>query len=746
MLVKYSISITYKIFSEFIATVLLRYKKILTLPFEIFLSMNRKLTCFFLFLLSLFTTLQAQQGRDYAKRIEFGRGADYKTCAISPSGAMWLCFSYHNDLFHTDTISTRWLAVPDSVLEGERCYNDFFVVICPDSDKVLVFGKIRDPKRQEKIDNQYWYSPDGGQNWEYHVFAGSEKDIRTACKTRSGYVWIVDDTLYLSDNAGESFRPIRALPSTADLFMSEDNRHGISCQYENGVVITNDNWQTETRIPTPYDQGLIRAENYPGRIWWNFERCYRVYLTDSLYLLYQCADWFLTRRDTIQWQLLPEQGVSSIIANPENGKVVLLKSNHVLQTADFQSYDSLFLANINAPHVLLDVVNGQLYGTYGIPNDSVFCIDLKEGTTKFGAFFTNDQPMWPPEDFAMICIGDSANILDIKGHWEYGEADGRQYVIEKHNGLWGYDENDVLRYDTNKRQWYRLLSTSFLIREIIAYRDEVHPDTQQVVISDGIRHYLVSDKNPSLQAIRFNRPLDSFLRYPLEKMHIETIAFGCGSQSKDKMVFERKGDSLKTSFYSRSRGSVYSYTDTTISYTCSFATKTLDSLLQDLNLHYDTGMTQAMFRFTDEDYEAVFKDPKNYPLAALHQQTLKDTIPKLSDSLLTYILTTGFHNNCTGGNIYEITLINDNKDTLLISMKHHCCSSGVFPYIIPFTINTGKIEFFSTHFPFMQFMGNVMPPEMIGKYLFSNEEVLYKIIRYLTVQNPNMWERYFEDY
>ena len=100
-------------------------------------AQHYRVVSLFLFLLSLFTTLQAQQGRDYAKRIEFGRGADYKTCAISPSGAMWLCFSYHNDLFHTDTISTRWLAVPDSVLERERCYNDFFVVICPDSDKVL---------------------------------------------------------------------------------------------------------------------------------------------------------------------------------------------------------------------------------------------------------------------------------------------------------------------------------------------------------------------------------------------------------------------------------------------------------------------------------------------------------------------------------------------------------------------------------------------------------------------------------
>ena len=703
----------------------------------------------FLFLFPFYTALQAQQDRDYAERIWFGRDADYKTCAVSPSGAMWLCYSHHIDLFHTDTISTRWFAVPDSVLTGERNYNEFFVVICPDSDKVLVFGEIQDPKRQENSYNQYMYSPDGGQNWEYHVLAGSKKSIRTACNTRSGCVWTVDDTLYYSDNAGKSFKPIRPLPSTAYLFMSEDNSHGISCQYKNGVVITNDNWQTITHIPTPYDQGLISTENHPGKYNWHFERCYGVYLTDSLYLLYQCEDWFLTRRDSIHWQVIPEQGVSSIIANPENGKVVVLKGNHVLQTTDFQSYDSLSLDNINAPCVLLGVVNGQLYGIYGIPNDSVFCIDLKEGTTKFGAFFTNDEPMWPPENYAMICIGDSANLMDIQGDWNYDEDDRLQYDIENHNGLWGYRENDVLRYDTNKRLWYRLLSTSFLIRGILSYRDETYPDTQQVMISDGIRHYLVSDKNPSLLPIRFNRPLDSFLRYPVEKMFIKTIAFGSGSSSIDNVVFEREGDSLKTFFYSKSKSSVYYQNyqiDTTISYLNSFATKTLDSLLYDLNLHYDTGMTQAMFRFTDEDYDALFNDPKNYPLAALHQQTLKDTISKLSDSLLTYILTTGFGNDCTGGYIYEITLINDNKDTLLISMRHHCCSSGVFPYIIPFTISTGEIEFFSTHFPFMQFMGNVMPPKMIGKYLFSNKEVLYKIIRYLNVRNPNMWERYFQDY
>lgn len=674
--------------------------------------------------LSLCATLQAQQERDYAGRIWPGRMADYKDCTVSPSGALWLCWTQHDDLYHTDSISNRWRVVPDSVVyDNSGHYNNFFVIVCPDSDKVLVFGKIHNPKKKQKIEKYYLFSPDGGKNWEYRTFAGRKQSIRAACHTRSGRVWIASDTLYYSENAGESFSNVRPLPSIRDIFMHEDNQHGIACQYKNGIFISDDNWQHVTSIPTPQDQGLIRNVSYysySNYLLW----CYQVLMTDAYYLVKQEDDWFITRRDTICWQPIPIKKVSSILANPNNGKAMILSEKNVIQTSDFQTYDTICLAHIRAPKNLIGIENDHLYGTFGVPSDSIFCLDLKNGTIKIGAFFSDDIPISEPSDFNMVRTGDPDNVSDS-------------------SGLWGHDENSVLRYDSDKKFWYRVLSTDFYIRNMIPYRDEAHPSTQQVVISDGRQHFLVSDENPQLQPFHYNHPLDAFLKHPMNKLCIKTIAFGCLDSFLDEVVFVRHKDRLEAVFYKQKRSRGYTESDTIMSYEYSFSAKTLDSLLFDLNMHYDTGMTQSMFQFTNEDYEVISSNPKEYPLAVTYLQTLKDSIPNLSDSLMTYILTTGFWNDCTGGNIYEITLINNVEDTLFISMRHNCCSPGVYPYIVPYTIRTGDIEFFSTHVPFMQFIGDVMPPKMLGGYLFRNEEVLYKIMRYLTTRSSQDRNQYF---
>lgn len=678
--------------------------------------------------LCLSATLHAQQEKDFAGRIRPGRSADYKTCTVSPSGALWLCWPCHDDLYHTDSLSKRWIAVPDSVAyDKSGRYNEFFVIVCPDSDKVLVFGKIHIPIKKMKVEKYYLYSPDRGKSWEYRAFAGNKQTIKAACHTRTGHVWVADDSLYYSDNAGESFECIRPLPSITDIFTCEDNQRGIACQYRNGIFITDDNWQHVIRISTPYDQGLLPDDGKHKRC--NYSPwCYQVLRTDSCYLVNQEYEWYVTRNDTILWQRVPVAEVVSILVNPENGKAVILSDKNILQTSDFQDYDTIKTTHIHEAKNLIGVTNGQIYGIYGVPSDSLFCIDLKDGSTKYGAYFCDDIPIRKPEWYAGARIPDTTNAVDS-------------------SGLWGYSENDVIRYDTVKKRWYRLLSTDFLVRSIMPYRDEKHPDLQQVLISDGIRHYLVSDTYPTLQPFRFNRPLDSFLQYPVNEIYFETTAWGCHNYYSDEVIFTRKDDLFQAFSYLKKRSDNHQEkADTILPFHYSFAAGTLDSLLNDLNLHYDTGMTQAMFHFEDADFEAVFSDSVYYPVSAVSRQLLRDTIPKLSDSLLTYILTTGFSNDCYGGSFYNILLINSKSDTLSLSMSHHSCALGVYPYIIPFQIKTGDKEFFSTHFPIMQFLGDVMPAKMIGHYQFSNKEVLYKIMRYLTVRRSQDWERYFVDF
>lgn len=181
--------------------------------------------------------------------------------------------------------------------------------------------------------------------------------------------------------------------------------------------------------------------------------------------------------------------------------------------------------------------------------------------------------------------------------------------------------------------------------------------------------------------------------------------------------------------------------DSIVSEDLSFRAETLDSLLRDLDLHYDTAITQEMFAFPQADYDTVrsYYDRYQNRLHLFDYASkpdilhLKDSVATLNDSLLHYILTSGFHDGCTTTDYFEAKLVNSNGDKLYIRGKDGSCSiGGEHPYMLPVEIRVGEYILPCTHIPFLRFLGEAMPQSMLLRHNFSDVDVLLKCLRYLT--------------
>lgn len=136
-------------------------------------------------------------------------------------------------------------------------------------------------------------------------------------------------------------------------------------------------------------------------------------------------------------------------------------------------------------------------------------------------------------------------------------------------------------------------------------------------------------------------------------------------------------------------------------------------------------------QFEDEDLDEDEEDDhaEAYPWGWNEKDILhlKDSVATLSDSLLHYILTSGFHDGCTTTCYFEAKIVNSNGDKLYVRGHDGSCSiGGEHPYMLPVELCVGDFILPCTNIPFMRFLGDAMPQGMLLRHNFSDVDVLLK--------------------
>lgn len=671
-----------------------------------------------LMLLCMAVALAQDKPRDHKASLNFS--ASNASFAVSPSGEIWM--SDHYDVWHTNGMSNTWKRM-------SHPYNyavDFSYVVCPDTNTVLIFGRIFDPSDTSSIYNQYLRSTDEGETWEYLSMPyRMERDKTWVIGRVGGQVWLrVDSIMYYSSDKGLHFKEITRIPDCKFRFDMDDNgrdgmgrlnwkdSEGISRE---SLIMTRDNWTHYEKIPTPYDQHPEIKKKY---FFYTFAIC------GSKMVMEQADRYFWTSIDTICWQEIP-LNIRAFAVDRENDEwVIVTRENQLLRTADLLTFDTV---NTNGPCYFAEIKHADNQSIYGFSyNDNVKSAQREridtlyrisaDGLTSCG-LYTEDLPL-EPNRYCYI----SNKTGDIKQE------------LKSNNLRIALDSpHDLILYDQRDQKWYRHLKTTFPIEEVQVGTDELEGN---LLLSDGARQYLAKIDTPEITPYRLERPLEEFLKSPVESVDIVYKFFPCdGQRYSERVLYHLEGNDFvikKLPFWEE--GAEFSHT---------FSAKQLRKELEALNTDYDASVKVSDLGFTQEDYDSLRRfifpyarkmvDFSTWCDSATKERVL-EVLPHLGDSIWTEIIQSYQDGSCTSSSTFEITFQNKAGMTLVVSHKDNSCNYGYYPYKTPFQIQCDGRSFPATSLPFMRFVSEIIPTSMQDRS-FSKFSLLMKAYRYV------LWHR-----
>jgi hypothetical protein len=348
--------------------------------------------------------------------------------------------------------------------------------------------------------------------------------------------------------------------------------------------------------------------------------------------------------------------------------------------------------------------------------DSLYRISADRLTT-YG-LYTEDIPLGPNR----YCpVGDEdGNINEL-------EAYGTRVALAS--------PYDLILFDQRNQKWYRHLKTTFPIKEVRVNTNELEGSLQ---LSDGARLYLAKIDTPVVTPYRLERPLDEFLKSPVESVDIVYKFFPCdGQRYSERVLYHLEGNDFvikKLPFWKE--GAEFSHT---------FSAKQLRKELEALNTGYDASVKVSDLGFTQEDYDSLRRfifpyarkmvDFSTWCDSATKERVL-EVLPQLGDSIWTEIIQNYQNGGCTSFSTFEITFQNKAGKTLVVSCTDNSCYEGYgyFPYKTPFQIQCDGRSFPATSLPFMRFVGEITPISMQDRS-FSKFSLLMKAYRYV------LWHR-----
>lgn len=656
---------------------------------------------FFTLLMLLAVTLSAQRSEnDYREEI-------HGKFHVAPDGTVWS--ATQNSIIHK-------LAPGDSLWRSHRFYIDGSTAInwpdgWNDGNQMFFLGDstilLFNTNRDETVN--YYRSTDNGKTWVQHSFPNPDEKFVECVYARNGRIWLTQScgSLFFSDDNGLNFKSVpsavvipRHCFDMNRISMLSDGRHGVTSGRHSHIFLTDDNWQTATKLKSPFDLGLLPNDpDYSD-----------THINDLLYwrnflLIEQNGCCFYTEvGDTARWRALPVATESFMEDTARNLLAITTKDGYLLLTADLRQFDTIGRFSDTDGGTLIAVRDNQYYVT----NKSHLFIVSRDGVRTHD--FYTDQPIHISEYRSKDKVG--SNLFYIEGR----------------------SRRSLYHFDKKRNQWYRIKTPLKTIADILPYQKS----RDVVMLSDGYHNYLFDINKQTYTPFRYEHPLQDFLKHPIKSILITASSFGCFHSIIEGIEYSRNGDffvsqdnKLREEWNAEDSIADKCFKE----FSKTFPAAKLDSLLNNLDEHYDMGLSWKMFDITPSDIDSMRATIKlmdnriRNDKASL--QWAGDTMLQLSDSLLTAIVLPDYSGGCTTSNKLAICFTNSQNKKLVIRCEDSNCQIGSVPYMLPGRIDyDGKI-FYVSHIPFMQFVSTLMPEKMITRNKFTVHELLCKVARYL---------------
>lgn len=417
---------------------------------------------------------------------------------VSPSEEIWIA-TKAGDVYSTKHIGDTWGIGPFGSLNELTGIGETFERINFFSeDTLMISGFIQEDGKQNFV---YW-SGNHGRNWQKIIF-GESSWIDAAYINDNGKAWMSGSSqlIYYTSDKGKTWQSFGKVEPTGNLrfvtvHFAKDEITGLFGSTWNVIYKTTDNCKTWQKIPTPLTQKKYKRINNNER-----PEIHKIRIFGDHYIVNQQGRVFITRSDVIDWKYLTEAANFEVTEQDE-----LYVVNKDLSVSLFDSQFNKIWSSadrLDKQPVAIAVRNGKLFA-YG--SDKIYTISPKAFIVS--DLLTNQVPI-PEPDLKVTLTGED----------------------------YGFSDNDILRFDKDKKQWYRFMTVNFKIANACSLNGNL------IIADDNLKKYHRVDVT-NKQIEKFDLPKTLYDPDQIVEMHFERGYQGCFASGNSIRSFIKKGDSF----------------------------------------------------------------------------------------------------------------------------------------------------------------------------------------------------------
>jgi hypothetical protein len=174
-------------------------------------------------------------------------------------------------------------------------------VIQFNKDTILIAGYLSETSEIGAKKNVVFKTTNGGKKWRVIKFNGDAYIYDTHLQD-DGKIWMggSDEVVHYSNDYGETWttkpKPLKPIVRVLSIFMT-DSLNGVAGGLQNGLALTEDNWQSALQIPSPLDQNKYSITENSAR-----KRVNKVQILDSVILINQNDHIYFSKLNPIEWK------------------------------------------------------------------------------------------------------------------------------------------------------------------------------------------------------------------------------------------------------------------------------------------------------------------------------------------------------------------------------------------------------------------------------------------------------------
>lgn len=286
---------------------------------------------------------------------------------VLPDGSIWMT-SDKSGCYYTKNYDSAWEYVFTKKTNSD--IGDFVNVLAFDSSRAILHGYLHNDTRK------IIYRTTNRTDWDTIIIDKTNMEfgwVYGGCCNSKGEAWLgtTDNQLLYSSDYGASWEKTRLSDtkniSVYNIYMLS-SKIGVASSYDNDIILTNDNFNSCTTVPSPKDQGLTESPSIE-----------KIMLFNDYIILKNFDNTFFTNKNNIRWELMRSHDCLDFGIDREANELYFISSDWRIyhSSPDLKKLKEIHTQLPTKP-VDIQIINGTIY----ILDEFFYLYKIKDETVR----------------------------------------------------------------------------------------------------------------------------------------------------------------------------------------------------------------------------------------------------------------------------------------------------------------------------------------------------------------------------